>query len=313
MQLKKIKKRIIDKYQREKINLSRKLFQLKMKISGNNRPSSEPYISCDNFRAHSDHIFDEVNEKTKIPNIKKGDIVFLSTIPHTNLEKYFMNIHPKIKNPYILITHNGIVPVGENEKKYIDDKIIHWYGKNVLIEHTKVTPIPIGLENLWKYSTGATNYFKKETRKKLLKENKILYHFKIATNPDERQKAFDYISKHPLAETLTTKLNQIAYIRNLNQYKFVASPPGAGEECHRTWEALYLKTIPIVPRSATTDYFEKLGLPIWNIDNWNELDNLNEKDLEKKYNELISKANFEPLWFDYWWNKIKEKQNENIN
>jgi len=307
-----VKKRIIEKYDREKINIGRFFLNLKMKITGDVRPSSEPYISSDTFRAHSDYIFDEVGENTPVPNIKKADIVFLSSIPHDNIDKYFKYIHPRIINPYILITHNGIKPVDASSIRHIDEKIIHWYGKNVLIDHPKITPIPLGLENLWKYGTGIPSMFNKlrKNLKKTERKNEIVYKFKIATNPTERQKAYDYLQKHPFAEEIETKLSPFRYFQRIMQYKFTASPPGAGEECHRTWEALYLGTIPIVPHSVATDYFEKLGLPIWNIDDWGELDDLAEKDLGNKYNEIMSKADFSPLWFDYWWNKIKQKQNE---
>ncbi len=310
MNFKNIEKRIIEKYDREKINIGRKLFEVKMKISGNERPSSEPYISSDTFRAHSNHIFDKVDKNTPVPNIKKADIIFVN---NSFIKEFFKYIHPNIKKNYILLTHDGIEPVNEKYIEYINDnKIIHWFGKNVLIDHQKVTPIPIGLENLFCYGTGITKMFNK-LRKNLDKterKNQIIYKFKVATNPAERQKAYDYLQTNPIAEEIETKLNPYRYFQRISQYKFTASPPGAGEECHRTWEALYLNTIPTVPRSIATNYFEKLGLPIWNIDSWHELDGLTENDLEKKYSEIINKANFEPLQFDYWWNIIKEKQNE---
>lgn len=301
-----IKSRLI----KENLNFNKKFFDLKMKLTGNTRPHSYPRISCDTFRWLSDHVYDEIDKNTKIVNIKKGDIIFVSSF---FIDEFFKFIHPKLKNKYVLITHTGIEAIDGKSMKYIDDKIIHWFGKNVLINHPKITPIPIGLENLWKYGTGIISLFDRLNKIKIKeKKNNILYHFKIATNKKERQKAYDYIIKHSLAETFEHKQCPPIYLKKLIQYKFILSPPGAGEECHRTWEALYLDVVPIVKKCAATQYFQSLGLPIWNVEEWSDLDNINQEFLNQKYNEL-NKTNKKAIFMDFWIHKISEKSNKSYN
>ena len=84
------------------------------------RPSSKPFLSGDSLRVFSNHIFDET--KSFDPNkVKKGDILFLKT----ELKDIFFNhYHPKIKEPYKLITHNSDLPVENDDLKYLDEKII---------------------------------------------------------------------------------------------------------------------------------------------------------------------------------------------
>lgn len=52
---------------------------------------------------------------------------------------------------------------------------------------------------------------------------------------------------------------------------YTLSPRGAGEDCHRFYEAIYLDSIPIVKRTNTA--FDKLYnvFPCLIIDNWNEV------------------------------------------
>jgi len=95
------------------------------------------------------------------------------------------------------------------------------------------------------------------------------------------------------------------YLKALAGHRFVASPEGNGLDCHRTWEALYLGTIPIVLHSRAMEYFRDLGLPILLIDNWPELANYDEVTLEKKYQELIARKNDSALSLDYWSEQIK--------
>ncbi len=302
--------RIKLKFVRDTLALKKKIFQIKMGLTGNTRPHSYPYISSDSFRFMADHVFDEISEDTKVLDVKTGDIVFLN---NSSVEPFFKLIHIKIKKPYVLIMHGGTKPIDNNRLKYLDNKIIHWFSKNVLTKDEKVTPLPIGLENLYEYGTGITSLYDKFKKKKqIYKKNKILYHFKIATNPTERQKAWNYISKHPLAETFPTKLPPPLYLKKLGKYKFVLSPPGAGEECHRTWEALYLGVIPIVKKCVATEYFAKIGVPMWVVNDWNELDNIDEQFLNQKYSEIMNNKNDDTLYMNYWIQKISEKSNKSF-
>ena len=66
-----------------------------------------------------------------------------------------------------------------------------------------------------------------------------------------------------------------------------------GVDCHRTWEALYLKTIPIVDRSLVTEYFSQF-FPMVLVDNWNTF---NLEQLEGVY-ENADWGNIHLLDFD---------------
>ena len=44
----------------------------------------------------------------------------------------------------------------------------------------------------------------------------------------------------------------------ISKFKFVLSPPGAGIDCHRTWELLYLDCIPIVQSSTINELYDDL-------------------------------------------------------
>ena len=85
------------------------------------RLSSEPYISGDTFRKYSDFIFDET-QRFDPEAVKKGDIIFLATGGEHDLKVFFTEFHPKIKYPYILITHNGDRDTPGEFKDYLEDK-----------------------------------------------------------------------------------------------------------------------------------------------------------------------------------------------
>ena len=109
-------------------------------------------------------------------------------------------------------------------------------------------------------------------------------------------------------ETSRVMLTPIIHLKLLTTYKFVASPPGNAIESCRTWEALALRTVPIVKDFVAMKYFASLGLPIWVLHDWHELDGYTEQMLSDKYAELMKNANFEPLRMDFWINMIKKDQ-----
>ena len=55
----------------------------------------------------------------------------------------------------------------------------------------------------------------------------------------------------------------------MSQHKFVVSPLGYGQDCHRTWEALAVGSIPIVRASNLASMFYRL--PILVVNGWQDV------------------------------------------
>ena len=89
--------------------------------------------------------------------------------------------------------------------------------------------------------------------------------------------------------------------KNIINYAFVLCPFGNGMDCHRSWEALCLGSIPIIK----APYFKKLfeDLPVLIVNEWNEITkellNLTIDNFKNK------NFNYNKLKLKYWVNKIK--------
>lgn len=280
-----------------------------MKITSNSRPGSYPYVSGDSFRILAQHIYDE--ESTFDPtDVKQADIVFVS---NSYAHKYMATLHKEIKHPYVLLVHNGDDAIDQAFADMIDDKIVRCYAQDVVFGHEKIVPIGIALENKRYYMNGVPAVFNrliiKMKKNPPIKQDKILFRFSIHTNPTERKPALGLFLKHPLMETFSQMLPPNLHLRKLMTYKFVASPPGNSIESCRTWEALELRTIPIVKDFVAYRYFVSLGLPMWIVKDWKELDAYQSPEsLAQKYDELMKNPNWEPLRMDYWISRIKADQ-----
>lgn len=101
----------------------------------------------------------------------------------------------------------------------------------------------------------------------------------------------------------------IPYLTTMKDSYYVLSPFGNGLDCHRTWEALLLDTIPIVESSPIDNLFSEL--PVLIVDNLLQIDEeYLKKELIKFSNQLFKK---EKVFFQYWKNLILTKKNQVIH
>lgn len=267
-----------------------------IKWSGRPRPTSNPYLSSDGFRALADHLFDETGNFDPA-HVAAGQIIYVKT---DRLDEFFAEVHPRIRFPYKLITGGSDRNITPADFKKVDGKIIRWFAQNVTFQADRLVPLPIGLENLSYYSNGIPALFDRQRKKHSRKQARILYGFSIATNRKVREPLNERLNRLATTDHISGFPPPPVYLKLLDRYQFVASPPGGGLDCHRTWEALYLGVVPIVESSSSTIYFKQLGLPLWLVDNWAELDNNSETDLAARYQQLMAEADTAALWLPYW-------------
>lgn len=277
-----------------------------------NRSSSAPFLSGDTFRKISDFIYDE-DKKCSFSELNSWKfseipIVFVSTFLLTEFRE---KVFEKLSTQIILITHNSdtnIMETSEFIDLLNDEKLVHWYAQNCLIQHNKITPLPIGLENRYRHNAGALRDYKSKKMQQSKKFPKILFGFSLHTNPKKRVPCYLSLAKKDNSVEITNAPNAHIYRKILCKYMFVASPEGNGLDCHRTWEAMYFNVIPIVERNYMTEFFSKLNLPIWIIDSFDELTKYTSDELSHKYKDIISKSNKEALFFDYWKKNIENSK-----
>jgi hypothetical protein len=262
---------------------------------------------------------------TNISECPPNTIVCLtgySQIVHT----FFTNIIQNFKNKIILIT---LETDGFNMRdEYLTDPLLHhWFTWNKPIKHEKLTGIPIGL-NFDRHHNSIVNYINRDnnnnTRDKLFAVN-----LSVSSNP-ERIKLIQtaktkwsgfctHIDNIPFLNTyrrqsiiegkIKVDVTNPECYAILSKYKFILSPPGAGIDCHRTWEALYCGTIPIIIESSINELYR--DLPVLIVNTWEEIT----KDLlEKKYVEIQDnikndKYNMKKMYMNYWTNEIDKKRN----
>ena len=232
-------------------------------------------------------------------------------------DKFFNNYHSRINNKYILLTHNSDYDQPwPHHLKYLDDpKIIHWFAQNPLISnHTKLSPLPIGLENFrHNHFAGPMYVFVRKQACHQEKRPQVLINF--SPRNEERQQLVKRFSN--ISWTVIEDPSYIKYMKqgeekpsglvlherfllDVAQYRYAISPKGNGLDCHRTWELLAIGVIPVMLHSNLDAMFQEL--PVLLVHDWGEV-TLDKLDSHwKEYGEAFARSKNipEPVTMTYW-------------
>lgn len=286
--------------------------------------SSHPFISSFTFRTIADHVVDETGVPFNPSQVQEADIVYVQTdhLPH-----FFENLHPKIAQRYILITHNGdigpmflrapILPLSLSAyyashphisfTQYLDDPhIIVWFTANLDYIHPKLKPLPTGLaNNHWPH--GNVEMFRKAMKSRSSFEERqarVYVNMSIGTNKSAREALYLQCQKSPFCDLFTFVFGAAGAARNLEdmkRYRYILSPPGNGVDCHRHWEALLMGCIPVMQHSMLDQLFD--DLPVIFVNEWSQM---TAEYLEQEYQKLMKRTfNYERLFANHWFAAIK--------
>jgi hypothetical protein len=201
---------------------------------------------------------------TSIPEVYDNpSIIFVYT---HRIDEFAKRIS-SLTNPFTLITHNSDGNVVSNP--ILDHPLlVEWYAQNICIQHPKLKPIPIGIQNSQWNPRGLEQICSLQA---IQKTRDVYFNFELKTNWNERIKCYKALKEKKVP--FLPKINPNDNLRRLAEYKFCVCPEGNGVDTHRFWEALYLKVIPIVLDSELIRAFQRdTRIPVVVLKSWSELD-----------------------------------------
>lgn len=249
----------------------------------------------------------------------------------------FVNmVLPNIGVPFKLLTNNSdrTLPKDfpyESEMLLQHPLLIHWFAQNCILDHPKLTRVPIGLDyhtlhvppdnRKYGFRIPIMHICGWGYMKPALKQEQDLlsirnsaphfssrqmkcyanFHFRMDEGfaVTDRRDALNTVPKD-LVFYEPSKVTRDICWKNMVQCAFVVSPHGNGLDCHRTWEALSLGCIPIVKTSGIDLLFS--DLPVWIVSQWSDV---TESNMRLKVDEFKTKIfQYEKLTLKYWQAKI---------
>jgi hypothetical protein len=177
------------------------------------------------------------------------------------LEHFFAEHAPR--EPFVLFTHNSDRPIGRRFRRALErPSLVAWFAQNPTMHHRKLHAIPIGLSNpFWPH--GDQSALARVQDDPPEKTRTFDVSFNVDNNPQARLACLEQTGLE-----LEPRVPYPEYLRRLASSRFCISPEGNGIDCVRTWEALYVGTIPVVTRSLVTDHHRDVPLVV--LDDWSQ-------------------------------------------
>lgn len=278
------------------------------------------------LKSCSVHSPNPVSSSTALPEVSSaslppGSSIYVCT---DALENFAIHKLAFLNHPFVLVTGDSDTPItGELlEASHIQkilghENLIAWFAQNCLIDHPKISRLPIGLDyhTMWEHpghwglkkqsSVAQEHALLTIFRQSLPFQNRLMggycnWHFAINRGDrleckEKIEPSVSYFEPHPISRMATWQRQ--------SQLMFVVSPEGAGVDCHRTWEALLLGCIPVVKRNGIAPLFS--NLPVVVLEDWSEFtrDNL----LARAGEFLGKKFDFSNLFLAHWNANIQQK------
>jgi hypothetical protein len=251
---------------------------------------------ADKILVYNDQLYCDPNK------IIDGDIVYCDTHQLLN----FIEILNSRKN-LTLITHNSDYYVCDGATNDIMGINVDtftcyrkWYAQNSYSKNPKLIPIPIGFENKkWEIIFGPkTKYMNRVSMNKKYLTDLVYYNCNQNTNFKDRKECYDFSINTNYVNIDKPNLSYIDYLKKIQQHKFILSPKGNGLDCHRTWEILKLKRVPILKRQGQLERLYS-NMPVLFVDNWDDINKLNLSEIYYNFSFLEQDYLSMNYWFKF--------------
>lgn len=200
-----------------------------------------------------------------------------------------------------LLPYNGFKIFTSHEDTPIDEfirvpfNVEKIYAVNALYNNEKIIPFPYGLQRQMGHEDKRHEIMKERaTNDTRVNPTKLLYiNCGLGKERNAPERAYlPHFQEFPWATCRFDKDSKFFpysryndFLDELQDHKFVVCPQGHGADCHRNWETLYMRRVPVMKKSP---YFTRLmrGFPVLFVDDWSELS----EDFLNKHNHLFEEA-----------------------
>jgi hypothetical protein len=270
------------------------------------RLSSFPFLSGDTFRSMAGVVW-ERGRITHERNVAE-EVFFVEADTALGVDQLdaFIDSRGGAVSPdsLVVVIHNGDTPPDRDTLVEFTKRTKQVYCVNVSDDIEGVTPIPIGLENVWFNKSGRLRYYLDRPPRRVEPDNfdyLVLSSFSVGTNRAKRQPVASLMesSRHG-HHGMVWKSGEFRDV--ISRSLFVISPPGNGADAHRTWEAVYLGAVPVVEKDSLASSLTS-ELPILAVNHYEEFLDMSDDELLDVYVDIRQRRS-DKAYAPYWVSRI---------
>ena len=240
-----------------------------------------------------------------LDRVGAGAIIYVKS---NMTDDFFAAAWPRIKARFVLVTAEADWAAPSHHRACLDDpRLIRWFGQNCDLPspHPKFEPLPLGFAEPDQPHGEQAAMLRVHRCMPAVADKPLMAHasFHLTLSHPERIDVAQRLAGTPGLVFESRRIPpELLWIRHAN-YSFEISPRGAGHDCHRTWEALLLRTIPIVQKSLVDPVYE--AFPVVSVGDWREVTIASMATWRAELSARFDAAMFERLTAAYWIARIR--------
>ena len=150
---------------------------------------------------------------------------------------------------FVIFCSNEDTPITEDIHSHIPPNVLAIYAANAIGFGGKLHPLPYGVQRKLHHCDVRIDEMHKAMRDDP-KPRKLLYiNHAEHTNLSERGNIRKIFENKSFA-TVSPRVDYVEYCRQIQAHKFMICPEGNAVDCHRNWEVLILKRVPIMKKNS---------------------------------------------------------------
>ena len=242
--------------------------------------------------------------RREIKEVKAEDKSYVDSLMEVSNLLLLCSSFPQMK--FIIFTNLEDTP--------IDESIFEWIPRNVLCISAinaeayggKVIPAPYGVQ---RKMTPNDDHI--ERLQSAMKANvdpsmfKLLYVNHNDNSHEERVGIKDFFREYEWSNVDEKRVDYYNFLLNLAKHKFIVCPRGNAIDCHRNWEVLYMRRVPVMRKYS---YLQELyrDYPVLWVDEFNDIDLKLLKDNDHLY-QKAQEMDLSPLTLPTFFDNIVSK------
>ena len=171
---------------------------------------------------------------------------------------------------FIIFTNLEDTPTDEYIFDAIPENVLRISAVNAIAHGGKVVPAPYGVQRKMSDSDDRVDLLKKKMWETDYLHPYDLYVSHNENSHEERKGIKDLFKNNIWALVDETRVSYEDFLFRLKQSKFMICPRGNAIDCHRNWEVLYMKRVPVMKKDS---YLKELfkNYPVLWVDDFAEV------------------------------------------
>lgn len=183
-----------------------------------------------------------------------------------------------LPNQFIIYTSHEDTPIDEHI--VVPDNVLKIYATNAVYNTDKVIPLPYGLQRKMNAEDDRIEIMTELVEKDEHQEPTKLLYINCGLGSERNAPERAYLPHFEQYEWATCRFNKDSmhfpysayreFLTEMKDHKFMICPQGHGIDCHRNWELLYMRRVPVMKLSP---YFTRLmqGFPVLFVERWEDV------------------------------------------